>query len=304
MSLYLGLFLFGTFLLAFWVLPALIAAMAPVGHREVLHELRAAVAISAVTTLSVAALPFITDATRKLGRPLRDRRRGAGRRDPHEPVGRLSARAARQLLHLLPFMPAERAQRFRTREQILAMRPLRIGVFDDPVLRPLLARLLPNAEIVVVPDYRALPDFGTIDAAIWTLEQAGALARANAGITAVVPKDLGSPFFFTYLMPPDSQEMVHFVNYWLAAAQGGRLPRARDELLDRRAAARHHRAALERRARRARLEARPLDRPGPTIARSDALRPRGISRSSRGRARARSRGPVAARSSRRRSPAD
>ena len=113
------------------------------------------------------------------------------------------------------FMPAERAQRFRTREQILAMRPLRIGVFNDPVLRPVLARVLPNAEIVVVPDYRTLPDFSKIDAAIWTLEQAGALARANAGITAVVPKDLGSPFFFTYLMPPNSQEMVHFVNYWL-----------------------------------------------------------------------------------------
>ena len=52
MSLYIGLFLFGTFLLAFWMLPALIAALAPVGHREVLSELRAAVAISAVTTLS------------------------------------------------------------------------------------------------------------------------------------------------------------------------------------------------------------------------------------------------------------
>lgn len=66
MSLYLGLFLLGTFLLAFWVLPALIAALAPVGHREVLSELRSAVAIAAVTTLSVAALPFVTEATRKL----------------------------------------------------------------------------------------------------------------------------------------------------------------------------------------------------------------------------------------------
>ena len=78
----------------------------------------------------------------------------------------------------------------------------RIGVFDDPVLLPLLKRLLPNAETVVVPDYRTLPDFSRIDAAMWTLEQAAALARSHPGITAVVPRDLGNPFFFTYLMPP------------------------------------------------------------------------------------------------------
>jgi proton glutamate symport protein len=66
LSLYLGLFLLGTLLLAFWVLPALIAALVPVGHREFLSELRSAIAIAAVTTLSVTALPFITEATRKL----------------------------------------------------------------------------------------------------------------------------------------------------------------------------------------------------------------------------------------------
>lgn len=65
-SLYLALFLVGTLLLAFWVLPAIISALAPVGHREVLRELRAAMVIAAVTTLSVAALPFITEVTRKL----------------------------------------------------------------------------------------------------------------------------------------------------------------------------------------------------------------------------------------------
>jgi hypothetical protein len=102
-----------------------------------------------------------------------------------------------------------------TRGQILAMPNLRIGVFDDPVLRPALARVFPRAEIVVVPDYNALPDFTKIDAAIWTLEQAAALARSHPGITAVVPKDVGNPFLFTYLMPPHSDEMVHFVSYWL-----------------------------------------------------------------------------------------
>jgi proton glutamate symport protein len=66
MSFYLFLFLIGTAVLAFWVLPALISALAPVGHREVIVELRSALAIAAVTTLSVAALPFVMEATRKL----------------------------------------------------------------------------------------------------------------------------------------------------------------------------------------------------------------------------------------------
>ncbi len=66
MSFYLVLFLVGTCVLAFWVLPALISALAPVAHREVIVELRSALAIAAVTTLSVAALPFIMEATRKL----------------------------------------------------------------------------------------------------------------------------------------------------------------------------------------------------------------------------------------------
>jgi Na+/H+-dicarboxylate symporter len=53
-------------MLAFWVLPAIMSALAPVAHREVIVELRSALAIAAVTTLSVAALPFVMEATRKL----------------------------------------------------------------------------------------------------------------------------------------------------------------------------------------------------------------------------------------------
>src|SRR5262245_48364400 len=113
------------------------------------------------------------------------------------------------------FLPERNAHRFRTRDQILAMPNVRIGVFNDPVLIPRLARIVPDAEVVVVPDYSVLPDFSKIDAAIWTLEQAETLARAHPGITAVVPKDFGSPFLFTYLMPPDAGELANFVNYWL-----------------------------------------------------------------------------------------
>lgn len=130
---------------------------------------------------------------------------------------RLSALSASMSYYQSPvalFMPADRAQRFRTREGILAMRGLRLAMSVDPVLHPLWQRLFPNAEIVMVPDYRALPDFAKVDAAIWTLEQAAALARSHSGITAVVPQDLSNPFLLSYMMPRGSEVMMHFVNYW------------------------------------------------------------------------------------------
>src|SRR5262245_43993557 len=131
---------------------------------------------------------------------------------------RLSALSASMSYYQSPvalFMPTDRAERFRTREDILAMRNLRLAMSVDPVLHPLWQRLFPNAEIVMVADYRSLPDFAKVDAAIWTLEPAAALARSHPGITAVVPQNLGNPFLLSYLMPRGSEVMMHFVNYWL-----------------------------------------------------------------------------------------
>jgi hypothetical protein len=101
-------------------------------------------------------------------------------------------------------MPRERASDFTSRTKILERKGLKIGVFDDPVLVPRLKRTFPNAEIVVVPDYRQVPDFSKIDAAIWTLVQAEALAAAHPGLTAVAPSDVGNPYLLAYLMPPSA----------------------------------------------------------------------------------------------------
>ena len=60
--LYVGLFLIGTLVLCFVVLPAVLAAITPVGHREILRELRPAFVLALVTTLSVVALPFVQKA--------------------------------------------------------------------------------------------------------------------------------------------------------------------------------------------------------------------------------------------------
>ncbi len=110
---------------------------------------------------------------------------------------------------------AEIADRFLSRAFIEAQTDLVIGVFNDPIPRPLAKRLFPHAKIEVVPSYQVLPERPDIDAAIWTLEQAKAWAAPQPDYTAVVPKDLGGRFLFAYLMPADAVEFQQFVNYWM-----------------------------------------------------------------------------------------
>jgi ABC-type amino acid transport substrate-binding protein len=75
---------------------------------------------------------------------------------------------------------SDRAPDFLERNAIIAMPHLRLAVFDDPVLVPMVRRLFPGAAIEVVPDYSVLPEMtDRIDGAIWTLEQAGPWAAAH-----------------------------------------------------------------------------------------------------------------------------
>lgn len=66
LSTYLLTMLAGTFILAFWVLPAIISSLCPIKSTEILAYLRSAFVIAVVTSLSVAALPFIQKAAEKL----------------------------------------------------------------------------------------------------------------------------------------------------------------------------------------------------------------------------------------------
>jgi Na+/H+-dicarboxylate symporter/ABC-type amino acid transport substrate-binding protein len=63
-GIYLILFFIGSIFLTFVLLPTLISALSPLTVRETLRSLQSAFLISIVTTLSVAALPFIAEATR------------------------------------------------------------------------------------------------------------------------------------------------------------------------------------------------------------------------------------------------
>jgi proton glutamate symport protein len=63
---YMFLFSVGTFLLAFWVLPWVMSAFVPIKPKEVIGEIQAGIVLSIATTLSVVALPFIMEASKKL----------------------------------------------------------------------------------------------------------------------------------------------------------------------------------------------------------------------------------------------
>jgi proton glutamate symport protein len=111
---------------------------------------------------------------------------------------------------------SDRASNFLERDAIIAMPNLRLAVFDDPVLLPMVRRVFPEATIEVVPDYNVLPAMSDrIDAAIWTLEQAGSWAAAHPGFTAVAPAGMGGPILFAYLLPRDAGSLRQYLDQWL-----------------------------------------------------------------------------------------
>ena len=111
---------------------------------------------------------------------------------------------------------SDRASDFLERDAIIAMPKLRLAVFDDPVVVPMVRRLFPEATIEVVPDYNVLPAMSDrIDAAIWTLEQARSWAAAHPGFTAVAPAGMGGPILFAYLLPRDADSLRRYLDQWL-----------------------------------------------------------------------------------------
>jgi ABC-type amino acid transport substrate-binding protein len=101
------------------------------------------------------------------------------------------------------------------RELILEKADLKIGIFEDPLMRAMTKRLLPQAEVIILSSYDTLPDHPDIDAAIWTLEQAKAWAERETAYAAVVPQDLGGALPIGYLMPKGAKEFRAFIDYWL-----------------------------------------------------------------------------------------
>jgi proton glutamate symport protein len=133
--------------------------------------------------------------------------------DPSEPYFRSN---------LVLMVPSQKAEEFRSRSGIETIANLRIATFSSHEMSGVVRDLLPSAEIVPVDNYYDLQDFEDFDAALWTEAQAVALVRTRKGITAVRPEDFGTPFLFTYLLPPSSPELLRYVNYWLKLEETGK----------------------------------------------------------------------------------
>ncbi|WP_306141368.1 cation:dicarboxylate symporter family transporter [Roseibium sp. MMSF_3412] len=110
---------------------------------------------------------------------------------------------------------SDRVDEFKSKSVISQNKDLTIAVFDDPVLIPLAKRTFPSAKLRVLPDYSKLSDVQDVDAALWTREQARALAISLDGYSAVVPENTASRFLFAYLMPPSSPGLAAYFDYWM-----------------------------------------------------------------------------------------
>jgi proton glutamate symport protein len=110
---------------------------------------------------------------------------------------------------------SDKAHRFLDGPSTKREKGLKIVTFKSDILEPMARTLFPQAEVVVVPEYEVLLRDDSIDAALWTFEQAKAWAAANPGFSAVRPTDFGAPFLIAYLMPPNSDEFANFINQWL-----------------------------------------------------------------------------------------
>src|SRR5690606_18996399 len=64
LAVYVGLFTAGCLLLGLWILPALLAAMAPVPLRGTFARMRPALVMALTTTLPLVALPYVQEVAR------------------------------------------------------------------------------------------------------------------------------------------------------------------------------------------------------------------------------------------------
>jgi Na+/H+-dicarboxylate symporter/ABC-type amino acid transport substrate-binding protein len=108
---------------------------------------------------------------------------------------------------------------FSTASQILSKKNLRLGSFKDSMVEQFAAHNLPNAKIIVFPNLldqlHAAFINNEIDAAIWDQAGANVWVLGHPNYIAVVPQGLAAPYLMAYMVQKNSEQFVHFLNYWL-----------------------------------------------------------------------------------------
>ncbi|MCE0723186.1 cation:dicarboxylate symporter family transporter [Legionella resiliens] len=117
-------------------------------------------------------------------------------------------------------VPKDKQNQFQTADQIKNMEKLRIGVFNDPVLIPLIQKNFPNARIVILPNISGNApaqafEQNLIDAILWSQAQTQVWVLAHPDYVSVVPSGVPAPFLIAYMVQRNSPQLLNFLNYWL-----------------------------------------------------------------------------------------
>jgi proton glutamate symport protein len=116
-------------------------------------------------------------------------------------------------------VPKAKEADFASASQILSKKNLRLGSFNDAMVEQFTQKNLPEAKIIIFP---ALFDQlqtafvnNEIDAAIWDQAGANIWALGHPDYITVVPKGLAAPYLMAYMVQSNSEQFIHFLNYWL-----------------------------------------------------------------------------------------
>lgn len=116
-------------------------------------------------------------------------------------------------------VPKNKQNEFRSANDIRAIKGLKIGVFNDPVLIPAVMKDFPQAQLVVLPNmtHALAPAFAQqkIDAAMWSQAQTDVWVLGHPQYASVVPTGLPAPFMMAYMLQSRSPQFLSFLNYWL-----------------------------------------------------------------------------------------
>jgi proton glutamate symport protein len=108
------------------------------------------------------------------------------------------------------------ADRFLRYSDVASASNLAIGVLADSAIFRLSQHLFPNARIVPLDTYDAIPDHPELDVAVWSLDQARMWASGHPGFSAVDASGMGAPLLFAYFMQPGATTLTQYVNIWLS----------------------------------------------------------------------------------------
>lgn len=117
-------------------------------------------------------------------------------------------------------VPKANQSQYETADQIKNIKNLRIGVFNDPVLIPMIRQNFPNAAIVILGDVSGEdPEIAfearKIDAVFWSQAQTHVWVLAHPDYVSILPSGIAAPFLMAYMIQRTSPEFLHFLNYWL-----------------------------------------------------------------------------------------